>query len=184
MTCSGQPTELRVKPTIRMPIASSVRTFSGNCHCGALGLSFQTALPPAEWSVRACQCSFCRLHGALSTSDPAGRLTFHVKDVDSLQRYRFALKTADFLVCGRCGVYVGAQIETPRGAFGIINALTLAPMPHELPPAARADYSAESSADRVRRREQRWTPLTGVAPASARSAGARGGPADETGAGG
>src|ERR1700739_690276 len=165
-------------------MASSLRTFSGNCHCGALGFRFQTALPPAAWSVRACQCSFCRLHGALSTSDPAGSLTFHVKDFDSLQRYRFSLKTADFLVCGRCGVYVGAQIETPRGAFGILNALTLVQMPDGLPAAKRADYSAESSAERVRRREQRWTPLTGVAAASVRTVGVRGGPADKTGAGG
>jgi hypothetical protein len=134
-------------------------SFSGGCHCGALGFSYQTALAVAEWSVRACQCRFCRAHGALTTSDSAGHLAFNVKQVEWLQRYRFGLKTADFLLCGRCGVYLGAQIETTRGTFGIINALTIAPVLAELPAAAPADYGSESSSDRINRRERRWTPL-------------------------
>ena len=139
-----------------------LRNFKGSCHCGALGFSFQTALPVAKWSVRACQCGFCRTHGALTTSDPGGRLIFHVSDVDLLERYRFSLKTADFLLCKRCGVYVGAQIETAHVAFGTINTLTMMPVPVGLPVAALADYSSESSNERVERREKRWTPLEKV----------------------
>jgi hypothetical protein len=108
-------------------MTSVVGNFKGSCHCGALGFSFQTALPVAKWSVRACQCRFCRAHGALTTSDPGGRLMFDIRDVDLLERYRFGLKTADFLLCKRCGVYVGAQIETFHGAFGTINTLTMMP---------------------------------------------------------
>jgi hypothetical protein len=134
-------------------------SFKGSCHCGALGFSFQTALPVADWNVRACQCRFCRAHGALTTSDSRGRLTFLVNDVDLLERYRFGLKTADFLLCKRCGVYVGAQIETAHGAFGIINTSTLTPLPDGLPVSAPAEYGSESSAERIRRREERWTPL-------------------------
>jgi hypothetical protein len=84
---------------------------------------------------------------------------FRADQGESVQRYRFGLKTADFLVCGRCGVYVGAQIETPRGAFGIINTLTLAPRRTDLPLAVAADYDAEGTDERLARREQRWTPL-------------------------
>ena len=138
---------------------SSTRTFTGSCHCGALGFTFHTALPVAQWSVRACQCRFCRAHGAITTSDPAGRLTFRVEQQESPRRYRFGLKTADFLVCGNCGVYVGAQVETPLGAFGIINTLALTPRPTALPAAAPTDYDSEGSGERLRRREQRWTPL-------------------------
>jgi hypothetical protein len=136
-----------------------MRTFDGSCHCGAIGFAFSTALPVVQWSVRACQCRFCRAHGAVTTSDPSGRLAFRVHQRDSVQRYRFGLKTADFLVCGRCGVYVGAQIETVRGAFGIINTLALTPHPTELPAALAADYDAEGPSERLGRREQRWTPL-------------------------
>lgn len=140
-------------------MGSSRHTFTGSCHCGALGFSFHTELPPAKWSVRACQCRFCRAHGAATTSDPAGRLTFRIDRGESLRRYRFGLQTADFLVCSSCGVYVGAQIETPRGAFGIINTLAMTPRLPELPMAVPANYDSEGSSERRGRREQRWTPL-------------------------
>lgn len=140
-------------------MSSHQRTFEGGCHCGALGFSFQTSLPAGAWSVRACQCGFCRAHGARSTSDPSGRLAFHVKRAEALQRYRFGLKTADFLLCRDCGVYLGAQIATAGGAFGIINTLALVPQPEGLPGAAEANYGSETASERIARREQRWTPL-------------------------
>lgn len=140
-------------------MGSTLHTFTGSCHCGALGFAFHTALPVTQWSVRACQCRFCRAHGAVTTSDPGGRLTFRIDRSESLRRYRFGLKTADFLVCSGCGVYVGAQIDTPRGAFGIINTLAMTPRPPELPAAVPADYDSEGSSERRGRREQRWTPL-------------------------
>jgi hypothetical protein len=135
----------------------------GSCHCGALGFSFETSLPVTQWSVRACQCGFCRAHDAMTTSDPGGRLTFQVNEANALQRYRFGLKTADFLLCRRCGVYLGAQIQTARGAFGIINTRALTPVPQGLPAAAAADHGAESASERIERRERRWTPLASPA---------------------
>jgi hypothetical protein len=140
-------------------MTSQRRTFQGGCHCGALGFSFHTALPVTQWSVRACGCGFCRAHDARTTSDTSGQLTFHLNRDDSLQRYRFGLKTADFLVCRSCGVYIGAQIQTPRGAYGIVNTRALMPVPEGLPEAVAADYSSEGTSERLARREQRWTPL-------------------------
>jgi hypothetical protein len=136
-----------------------VDTFAGSCHCGALSFDYQTALPPARWSVRACQCGFCRAHAAVTTSDPSGRLTFHVIDDARLQRYRFGLRTADFLVCRHCGVYLGAQIETAHGCFGLINTRVLTPLAAELPLAVVADYDSEGAMQRLARREHKWTPL-------------------------
>ena len=140
-------------------MSSRLFTFEGGCHCGALGFSFRTALPVICWSVRACQCGFCRAHAARTTSDPSGRLAFRVNEGEALRRYRFGLMTADFLVCRHWGVYLGAQIATATGAFGIINTLALMPLPAELPAAAQADYGSESAGDRIARRERRWTPL-------------------------
>jgi len=140
-------------------MTSPLRTFEAGCHCGALGFRLQTALPVPAWSVRACDCSFCRAHGAATTSDPGGRLIFEIHQRTALQRYRFGLRTAEFLLCGECGVYLGAQIETAQGAFGIINTLALTPVPAGLPPPVHADYRAESLAERIARRATRWTPL-------------------------
>src|SRR5580704_7696264 len=110
-------------------MTSLVRNFEGGCHCGTLGFVFQTALPATEWAVRACQCRFCRLHGALTTSDSGGRLTFTVGDVDLLERYRFGLRTADFLVCRRCGVYVGALLEDGGKGWFTVNVNTFRERP-------------------------------------------------------
>jgi hypothetical protein len=137
--------------------------YLGGCHCGALTARYRTAIAPSAWSVRACQCSFCRSHGALSSSDPQGQIAFHAADPALLQRYRFGCRTADFLICRSCGVYIGAQMESEAGRFGILNVLCLRPLLTELPPAQPMDYGRETAEVRRERRAARWTP---VAPES------------------
>ena len=133
--------------------------YHGSCHCGAVGYEFRTSREPAQWSIRACQCTFCRAHAALSCSDPGGALAFVEREPGALQRYRFGLKTADFLLCARCGVYVGAAIDTPEGRFGILNTRALVEPPPDLPGAQPMDYDGEDTVARTARRAQRWTPL-------------------------
>jgi len=140
-------------------MTSLLHSYEGGCHCGALGFTFRTALPVTRWNVRACGCGFCRVHGAATTSDPSGWLAFHARERESLQRYRFGLMTADFLLCRRCGVYVGAQIDTATGAFGIVNTLALTAVPEGLPDAVVADYCREHTRERMARRATKWTPL-------------------------
>jgi hypothetical protein len=131
---------------------------SGGCHCGALAFTLSTALAPADWSVRACQCSFCRAHSALSTSDPNGSIRFHASRPASLARYRFGLRTADFLLCRECGVYVGALMTSGDRSFAIVNVNALRPIPDDLPPARAMSYDGEDVERRARRREERWSP--------------------------
>jgi hypothetical protein len=121
----------------------------------------ETALPLAQWSVRACQCSFCRLHGGLSTSDPRGRVRFHFERPELLVRYRFGTRSADFLVCGRCGVYVGAALQESDGAWAIVNARTLdGDAASSLPAPQPMSYDGETPQARSARRRARWTPLS------------------------
>lgn len=135
-------------------------SYAGHCHCGALGFCYVTARAPANWSVRACQCRFCRMHDALSTSDPAGRLAFKHDDPDQLQRYRFALQTADFLLCRRCGVYIGAVIDVEGVRYGIINTHALDSTPPDIAAVGAVSYDDEDVDGRVSRRARRWTPVT------------------------
>jgi len=95
----------------------------------------------------------------VTTSDPSGSIEFHEHQAGSLQRYRFGLRITDFLLCHVCGVYIGAEIETPAGLFGIINIHALRPVPGGIGPAVAMDYGSESAAERVERREERWTPV-------------------------
>ena len=108
--------------------------------------------------LRACQCSFCRRHGALSTSDPAGTLGFEVREPAQLTRYRFGLKTADFLICARCGIYVGATIEDGGSSWAIVNANTFDDVAQLTQPATPMSYDSEDAAQRMARRRERWTP--------------------------
>lgn len=133
--------------------------YLARCHCGALSARYRTAIPPSEWSVRACQCSFCRTHGSLSTSDPVGSLSFAVRPDERLQRYRFGGRTADFLICRECGVFIGARTGSAHGDLGVLNLVTLRPQPATLPPPTQIEFGNESPGERARRRAAVWTPL-------------------------
>jgi hypothetical protein len=136
--------------------------YQGSCHCGALTYAYETALPPQEWPIRACQCSFCRAHGARSTSDPRGAVQFHVRQPDRLKRYRFGQRITEFLICAECGVYMGAVTEISGSLYAIINTNTLRPRPEGLKAPAAADYEGESVGMRNERRRSRWTPCTAI----------------------
>ena len=136
--------------------------YEGRCHCGAIGYSFRTRMAPQEWTLRACQCSFCRAHATLTASDPSGTVKFHEHESGALERYRFGLRTADFLLCRKCGVYIGALIETSRGRYGIVNVHALRPRPADLRAPLAVEYGEENTGQRVARREQLWTPVVAV----------------------
>ena len=137
-------------------------TFPGECHCASIAYVYRTAKPPQLWTLRACQCRFCRAHAVVTTSDPDGTLQFAARDPDALQRYRFGLHTADFLLCRHCGVYVGAMMQSAQGRFGIINVHALCAPPAALSASSPRDYGAENARERSRRRERQWTPVVVV----------------------
>lgn len=93
---------------------------------------------------------------------PDATIDFTAEQTSALQRYQFGLKTADFLLCSRCGGYLGALIETPSGRFGIVNTLLLRPRPSELQLAAPASYDGEDARGRIARRESRWSRVGSV----------------------
>jgi hypothetical protein len=140
-------------------MTTPLSAYPGSCHCGEIGFRYHTAQPPDGWSIRACQCSFCRAHGALSTSDPAGKIEFRGAGSGALNRYRFGLHVTDFLLCRECGVYIGAVMETPHGVFGIININALRPQPTTIAETMPMEYGSESTEQRTSRREQRWSPV-------------------------
>jgi hypothetical protein len=134
-------------------------TLRGGCHCGNIKVVFETALDPSALPLRACQCSFCRRHGGVTTSDPAGRLVVEIGEPEQVERYRFALGITDFLLCRTCGVYVAAVMETDGRMLGVLNVNAL----NEHEPFARTpepmQYAAETVEDREARRARAWMPV-------------------------
>jgi hypothetical protein len=133
-----------------------MKTHQGSCHCGAVRLQFETSLNPEDIEVRACQCSFCIKHGSCAVADPKGRLIISVQDASQLKHYRFGLRTADYLLCASCGVYVAAVTtddEEPR-AVVVINVLDDRDLFNRDPVAV--DFDAEDKVVRVARHRERW----------------------------
>lgn len=136
----------------------------GGCHCGNIGLRFSTELDPSQIEIRACQCSFCVRHGSRAVADPDGRLIILVKDAERLRKYRFGLRTADYLICGECGVYVAATAgddaiagNDDARAIVIINALDDQRAFNREP--TPVDFDRESLEQRQARRRLRWMPV-------------------------
>lgn len=127
----------------------------GRCHCGNLGFELETALSWETIRPRECDCSFCRAHAARCVSDPLGRAKVFVADPERLVRYSFGLRTAEFLVCKSCGVYIGAFAEEEAGGFATLNLRATA---HHARSGAATSYGLETAEGRRARRRERWTP--------------------------
>jgi len=125
----------------------------GQCLCGAIHFEFETARPLAP---RACKCSFCRKHGARTVTDPEGStaLTLGSETI----RYRFGSRATDFLICGRCGVYVGALAELDGRHYVTLN-LNAFDDPRLDLAAEPVSYEGESGEAKAERRRAAWTPL-------------------------
>jgi hypothetical protein len=131
----------------------------GGCHCGNLKFVFDASAPLETLGLRADQCSFCRAHGARNTSDPKGAMSISVRDPAALIRYRFGLRLADFLICARCGVYIGALMEEGGGRWFTVNVNAFRSPPPDDFPMQPVDYDSEDVPARIARRKQRWTPV-------------------------
>jgi hypothetical protein len=90
-------------------------------------------------------------------------MRFTVRNRSAIIRYRFATKTADFLICAKCGVYVAAQMYQDQRYYAVANLRTLDSQADFAYKAQPMDYSGEDASARRTRRASRWTPV--AAPA-------------------
>jgi hypothetical protein len=130
---------------------------AGHCHCGAIHVILEPGRPTAELPLRACQCGFCRRHGAATTSHPESRL--HIEATPgSLNRYRYGRRAVDALLCEECGVYVASTLEVEGQRLATLNiaGVALAGFEDRIPEIA--DYNDETDEQRLARRKARWTP--------------------------
>ncbi|MDP6951165.1 MAG: hypothetical protein QGF53_00245 [Alphaproteobacteria bacterium] len=131
-------------------------TLTGGCHCGAIGVTL-TVDDAGALSPRHCGCDFCRRHGGLYVSAPNGHLTVTLGEPEHVSRYAFGHKTAEFLLCRRCGVLACATCELDGRRYAVLNANVLSPpLATGDAPVPVADYEAESVDERLDRRRERW----------------------------
>jgi hypothetical protein len=129
----------------------------GACHCGQVEVTFETAMSVADLPLRACGCSFCRRHGTKAVADPNGLVTISAPH-NGLTRYRFGLRTADYLICRTCGAYVAAVISGNGEERATLNVTATAISELADRRAESVDYDRESVEGRRARRLASWTP--------------------------
>ena len=96
-------------PTIRRPHPAS-------CHCGAV--RFEVMLSEGLDTARRCDCSFCRMRGAIAVSAPLDGLRI-TKGADKLTLYQWNTRTAKHWFCSVCGIYTHHQRRSNPNQYGV-----------------------------------------------------------------
>lgn len=86
------------------------------CHCGAV--RFRLRLSDGFDSARRCDCSLCRMRGAVVVSARVGEI-FFVQGEGNLSLYQFNTKVARHYFCKTCGIYTHHQRRSDPGQFGV-----------------------------------------------------------------
>ncbi len=88
-------------------------------------------------------------------TDPKGSAT--LEPGPAALRYRFGTGATEFLICGGCGVYLGAVTELDGRLLATLNLNAFDDPRLELE-ATPVSYDGEDAAVRAERRSSQWTP--------------------------
>jgi hypothetical protein len=130
----------------------------GGCHCENISVTLRLSRAPEQMPLRSCACAFCRAHGTRTLSDRDGLVEITADDWSLVERYRFGSLTADYLLCRRCGVYIGAVCGTRTGLRAVLNVNCLADRAAFTQIPAAPDYDGETTDTRLDRRAANWMP--------------------------
>jgi hypothetical protein len=128
----------------------------GSCHCRNISFTLTWDPEPAEIPVRACTCSFCTKHGGVWTSNPKGALRITIAQPELVAPYTFATRTAEFLVCSRCGIVPVATSRIDGKVYAVVNVNAFEGIEPSLLRRASASFDGEAEASRLERRKGNW----------------------------
>jgi hypothetical protein len=128
----------------------------GRCHCGNVALTLTWEPDPAQIPARACACSFCARHGNVWSSGPGTALEVEVDDPALVSKYAFGTRTAEFHVCGRCGVVPVATSRIEGVVYAVVNVNALEGVDPALLRRVSVDVEGEETDARLARRQKNW----------------------------
>lgn len=97
-------------------MVDNTNTHAGQCHCGAV--RFEVTLSDGFNTVRRCNCSYCRMRGAVIVAAQMGGIRF-LQGEDQLTSYRFNSETARHFFCSRCGIATHLQRRSNPNLYGV-----------------------------------------------------------------
>jgi len=92
------------------------REMEAACHCGTV--RFRVKLSEGLKTARRCNCSFCRMRGAVAVSAGAGDISFDAGE-DVLTLYRFNTGVAEHFFCSKCGIYTHHRRRSNPNQYGV-----------------------------------------------------------------
>lgn len=125
-------------------------TMKGRCHCGAV--RFEATLSNGLATARRCNCSLCRMRGAVAVSAALGGVAV-VSGGEALTSYRFNTETAEHFFCSRCGIYTHHQRRSNPNEYGVNVACLDGMSPFDFPevPVFDGVHHSRDNAGQVRR---------------------------------
>lgn len=103
---------------------------SAQCHCGAV--RFTVELADGFNTIRRCNCSYCRMRGAIAVSAPLAGITI-IQGESLLTEYRFNTQTAAHYFCSVCGIYTFHQRRSNPNQYGVNVACIEGVSPFDFP---------------------------------------------------
>ena len=100
------------------------------CHCKTV--RFEVRLTDGLAKPRRCNCSFCRMRGAVALSAEFGDITF-ISGEDALTLYTFNTGAAKHYFCSVCGIYTHHQRRSNPEQFGVNAACLEGISPFDFP---------------------------------------------------
>lgn len=93
-----------------------IERINGQCHCGTV--RFEVRLTDGLRSARRCNCSYCRMRGAVVVSAQLSDLTITAGE-EALTLYQFNTGAAKHFFCSVCGIYTHHQRRSSPDQYGI-----------------------------------------------------------------
>ncbi|HVI55310.1 MAG TPA: GFA family protein [Luteibacter sp.] len=88
----------------------------GACHCGAV--RFTVKLSDGLRTARRCNCSYCRMRGAVVVSAELDGITIEQGE-DVLTLYQFNTGSAKHYFCSTCGIYTFHRRRSNNAQYGV-----------------------------------------------------------------
>lgn len=95
---------------------NNAQKLKGACHCGTV--QFEVRLTDGLNTARRCNCSYCRMRGAVAVSAALQDIEI-TAGASALTLYQFNTRQAKHYFCSKCGIYTHHQRRSRPDQYGI-----------------------------------------------------------------
>ena len=125
------------------------------CHCGTV--RFKVRLSDGLNTARRCNCSYCRMRGAVAVTATLGDISFQSGE-DALSLYQFNSGVAKHYFCSKCGIYTHHQRRSNPNEYGVNAACLQGVSPFDFAEVAVLNGVSHPSDCKP---GEKWSPIAG-----------------------